>query len=282
MSALELAKPDADVFVPDEVPLENALARVERLGIGSHADDLEIMAWHGIELERARRGFGGVVCTDGRGAPRGGPHAGLDDAALRELRRAEQREAATRGDYAVAIQLDHASAAAKSQDEALLADLRTVLARTRPRVVYTHNPMDRHATHVAVCAAVVAAVRALPAASRPAQLLGCEVWGGLEWLGDDAVALPIADEAGWRAAIACHDSQIAGGRPYPEGSVGRSRANAVFSESHATGGDGAVWLAVDLTPLTRDGAPSLDAFVGEHVARFEERLRETLAQLRPA
>jgi LmbE family N-acetylglucosaminyl deacetylase len=273
---VQLSRPEADVCVPDGGTLEAALDRTTHLAIGAHADDLEIMAWHGIRAGDAD--FAGVVCTDGRSAPRGGAHATLSDDALRELRRAEQRRTAEAGGYAAVLQLDHRSEGLRSGgDPAVEADLAAILAAAQPRVVYTHNPMDAHVTHVAVCVATIAAIRSLPARQRPRTLLGCEVWRGLDWLDEDATALPLEDEDAWAAAIAHYESQIEGGRPYPRGAVGRARANAVFGESHETGGETPTWLAIDLTPVIRPGGDDLESFVFGHLERFATRIGETLA-----
>ena len=59
----------AEVFVPDGVPAEEALARSTHVAVGAHQDDLEIMAFAGI-LEcfgRDDRWFTGVVVTNGSG-----------------------------------------------------------------------------------------------------------------------------------------------------------------------------------------------------------------------
>jgi LmbE family N-acetylglucosaminyl deacetylase len=269
---LRLHNPGAEVFVPDGRAPDDALARVTHVGIGAHADDLELMAFHGIAHCLATPGcwFGGVVCSDGARAPRTGRFAGLGDAELRELRRAEQRAAAARGRYAAVAQLDYPSPALLAGDASLVDDLFAFLDATRPRVVYTHEPADRHASHVATCAAAIAALRRLPAEWRPARVLGCEVWRSLDWLAEgDLVRLDVSghDET-WRALLGCFASQIEGARPFDAGALGRARANAVFSEARAAGGGGGVWLAIDLTPLVRDPQLSLDAFVRERIARF--------------
>jgi LmbE family N-acetylglucosaminyl deacetylase len=275
--SLQLSQPEAAICVPDGGPLEAALERTTHLAIGAHADDLEIMAWHGIRAGGAN--FTGVVCTDGRGAPRGGPHAALSDDALRDLRRQEQQRAAEAGGYAAVLQLDHRSDGLKAGgDPAVEADLSAILAAAQPRVVYTHNPMDAHMTHVAVCVATIAAIRSLPAKQRPRTLLGCEVWRGLDWLDEDATALTLEDEDGWAAAISQYATQIEGGRPYPRGAIGRARANAVFGESHETGGDTPTWLALDLTPVIRPGGDDLESLVFEQLERFATRIGETLAR----
>ena len=269
---LPLHNPGAELFVPDGRAPDEALARVTHVGVGAHADDLELMAFHGIAHCLATPGcwFGGVVASDGARAPRTGRFAGLSDAELREVRRAEQRAAAVRGRYAAVAQLDYASPAIVAGDARLVDDLFHFLHASRPRVVYTHDPADRHASHVATCAAAIAALRRRPAEWRPARVYGCEVWRSLDWLAEsDRVRLDVSGhDDTWRALLACFPSQIEGARPYEAGAIGRARGNAVFSEPRAAGGGGGTWLAMDLTPLVRDAELSLEEFVRERVARF--------------
>jgi LmbE family N-acetylglucosaminyl deacetylase len=273
---LAFHNPGADFFVPDGRPPDEALARVTHVGVGAHADDLELMAFHGIAHCLATPGawFGGAVASDGARAPRTGRFSGLGDRELREVRRAEQRAAAQRGRYAAVAQLDYPSPAVVAGDAHLVDDLFTFLDAARPRVVYTHDPGDRHATHVATCAATVAALRRLPAEWRPARVYGCEVWRSLDWLAEeDLVRLDVSghDET-WRALLACFPSQTEGARPYERGALGRAQANAVFSEARAAGGGGGVWLALELTPLLRDETLTLSEFVSERVERFRAEL----------
>jgi len=275
----DLSQSDAEVFVPDGRAEDEAFADITHLGIAAHADDLEIMAYHGIrEGQSSRAGFGGVVCTDGVGAP---THED-DSSDLRDTRRDEQRAAARRGRYLAAIQLDHPSEALKAGVEpAIVGDLAGLLDAARPQVVYTHSPADIHATHVGVCVATLDAIRSLPPGARPGQVLGCEVWGGLDWLASDAaIALDLGgDDASWSALMRVFGSQIRA-RPYDRGALGRSRANAVFREARETGGSERLWLAIDLTPLIRDDDLDLEAFVGDHLARFERSVLDRIASAR--
>jgi len=89
---MKFFKPDAAVFVPDGLAAEDAFRRVTHLGIGAHQDDLEIMAFHGIQKCFGSRElwFGGVTCTDGAGSPRAGEYASFTDADMAALRRREQ------------------------------------------------------------------------------------------------------------------------------------------------------------------------------------------------
>jgi hypothetical protein len=62
----------AEIFVPDALPVEQALARTTHLCISAHQDDIEIMAVQPIIecFQQKDKWFTGVVFTDGRGSPR--------------------------------------------------------------------------------------------------------------------------------------------------------------------------------------------------------------------
>ena len=271
--SLAFSQSTADVLVPDGLDPASALARTTHLGIGAHQDDLEFMAYAGIAecFGRPDAWFAGVTCTSGAGSSRSGPYARHTDEQMRTLRREEQRAAARAGRYAAMLQLDFASAELQTPAglAALTADLRTLLATMRPRVIYTHNPADKHNTHTAVFRAVLAAVRAWSAepgvAGRAAspQFLGCEVWRGLDWLPDEEKVLldcsprpELADQL-----FGCYASQIAGGKRYDLAVRGRWAANATLLAPRAGDTSSAIAYAMDLAPLRKD--PSLDpaAFV---------------------
>ena len=140
------------------MPVTAALGRITHLGIGAHHDDLEFMAFHGI-LEcfaNDHKWFGGVTCTNGAGSSRTGAYEKFTDEQMMAVRRNEQNNAATIGQYAVMLQLDYPSSAVKSPtDPVLKNDLKEILAATKPDVVYTHNPADKHDTHVGVVVAAL-------------------------------------------------------------------------------------------------------------------------------
>ncbi len=266
--------PTADTFVPDGQPLEAALGRVTHLGIGAHPDDLEFMAFHGIAAchDSDTEWFGGVTCTNGSGSARTGTYANFTDDEIVALRREEQRKAAAVGRYAVMVQLDYSSAAAKEKSGASLQeDLRSILAAARPKMVYTHNLADKHDTHVAVAIRVIAAIRALPAAERPQTVHGCEVWRDLDWMLD---AEKVVHDVGGRERLSADlggvfDSQIAGGKRYDLAISGRRRANATFFESHRVDHSDAVSFAMDLTPLIRDDSLDIVGYVTGYVERMK-------------
>src|ERR1700676_2342025 len=107
--------PAADLFVPDGIEPEAALARTTHLSIAAHQDDIEIMAYHGIAacFGVSDKWFSGVVVTNGAGSPRSGIYGGYSDEEMQQVRLREQRKAAYTGEYGCQIQLGFSSAAVK-------------------------------------------------------------------------------------------------------------------------------------------------------------------------
>ncbi len=270
---MNLHLPTADVFIPDGQPIDAALARVTHLGIGAHQDDLEFMAFHGIQacFPGGADWFGGVTCTNGSSSARTGAYAKFTDEEMVAARREEQRQAAMVGRYAAMIQLDYPGEIARdSADSRLREDLRAILAATQPRVVYTHNPADKHETHIAVVVPVLQAIRALPRAQRPQTVHGCEVWRNLDWMPDaEKVVHDVGGHENLAAALnGLFDSQIAGGKRYDLAVMGRRRANATFFESHGVDASDALAFAMDLTPLLTDDTLDMVDYVTGFIDRF--------------
>lgn len=271
----------ASTLVPDGVPLDEALIRITHVGIGAHQDDLEIMAYHGIAhcFGDEACWFGGVTCTDGAGSPRAGAFADFSDEQMKEVRRAEQEEAARLGAYGVMAQLGYPSTAlADPAETALEDDLVDWLGRMSPQVVYTHNLADKHDTHVAVAMATLRAIRRLPAAARPHAVYGCEVWRDLDWMSDeDAVLLDVSAHPGLaERLITVFASQVAGGKRYDLATAGRRLSNATFRAPEAVDGIERAWLAMDLTPLIADDAPDAEVYVGALLTLFAADVRDRL------
>ena len=171
----------AEIFVPDGLLAEKALARTTHLCIAAHQDDIEIMAAGPVLdcFQREDKWFSGVVVTDGRGSPRDGIYEHYNDEEMRLVRFKEQRKAATIGEYAAQIMLDYPSKVVKdASHRSPVEDIASLLKYTQPQFVLTHNMADKHDTHVAVALRVVAAIRSLPEDERPLKLYGCEVWRG--------------------------------------------------------------------------------------------------------
>lgn len=281
-SPLQLSAASARVFIPDGMDEKSALARVTHLGIGAHQDDLEFMAVHGILecFDKPDQWFGGVTCTDGGGSARTGAYAELTDAEMQAVRLQEQEKAASVGGYGAMIQLMLASSTIKTAgDNAASDDLYAILEATRPRVVYTHQPADKHPTHIAVLLQVIAALRRLPPEHRPEKVYGCEVWRGLDWVADDQkIALDVSEDCRLAAALAdAFDSQIAGGKRYDLAVEGRKRANATFLDAHHADAAQKVWYALDLTPLVSDPELSIHTFIDRFLSRFADDVHGLLS-----
>ncbi|PIP83344.1 MAG: PIG-L family deacetylase [Elusimicrobia bacterium CG_4_9_14_3_um_filter_62_55] len=267
------------IFVPDGVSPTDALARTTHLAIGAHPDDLEVMAYPGVAAcyERSDAWFGGVVICDGAGSPHEGKPAPED---MKAARRAEQERAAQIGRYSFSLQLGLPSAAIKTAwNASLVARLAELIDSTRPQSLYLHSPFDRHATHLAVFAHALRAVRALPEAIRPATVLGCEVWRDLDWLSaSDKVQLDASAHPKLaREILDVFGSQIQGGKNYTEATLGRRRAHATFSDSHHVDAAEALSCAVDLGPLLKDPSLSVAAYCAERIERFRAEALGALA-----
>ncbi len=280
---MKLHQSTAQIFVPDAKPLAAALPRITHLGIGAHQDDLEFMAFHGI-LEcfaNAAKWFGGVTCTNGAGSSRTGVYASFTDAQMMAVRRTEQNNAAMVGQYGAMFQLDYPSSAIKSvTDPSLKNDLKEILAATQPEVVYTHNPADKHDTHIGVVIAALEAMRELPRDQRPKKVIGCEVWRNLDWLNDaEKVLMNVSGRDNLAAALnGVFDSQIAGGKRYDLATLGRRASNATFFESHATDAANQLIFGMDLTPVVADETKDIVDFVTDFIDRFNADVKAKLSK----
>lgn len=266
-----------DIFIPGDFSFLQVASTLTHLGIGAHQDDLEMMALPGI-LECYRhstKNFGGIVCTNGSGSPRKGRYRDYDDKAMIACRREEQQGAALLGDYSLLISLNYPSSSLK-QNSSLAEVLYEQLLAMHPSIIYTHHPLDKHPTHRAVFYAVIEALRRLPRQQRPHQLLGSEVWRGLDWVTDeDKIALDVSAHPELsQKLLSVFDSQIAGGKRYDLAAEGRRRANATFATPHTTDQAALVSYAIDLTPLVYD--TELD--VMEYALGFVDRFRKQVEQ----
>lgn len=272
----------AEFLVPDSKSAEEALARTTHMGIGAHADDLEIMAYHGI-LEcfmNDNKWFLGVTITDGAGSPRDNFYASCTDEEMRKVRRAEQKKAAVIGEYSGVVLLDYPSPAVKDPKNPMVReDIKKLISLARPSCLYTHNLADKHDTHVSVAVRVIQVLRELPREVQPQKVYGCEVWRDLDWMVDeDKVVFDVGAHENLATALTgVFDSQICGGKRYDLATMGRRRANATYFEAHGTDITSAMIYAMDLTPLTRDPKLDVAEYAIGHIARFS---REVSARLK--
>jgi LmbE family N-acetylglucosaminyl deacetylase len=283
---MEFSLDTAEIFVPDGLSSEEALARTTLMAIAAHQDDLEIMAFDGILrcFQRHDRWFCGVVVTNGGGSPRDDLYGDYTDDEMQVVRRKEQKKAAMVGEYGAQVLLDHPTSVVKdSAEKAPVEDIVHLLKAARPEEVYTHNLVDKHDTHVAVALRTIEAIRKLPAEERPQRLYGCEVWRDLDWLVDaDKVAFDVSAHENLQAALlGVFDSQICGGKRYDLATLGRRRANATYFAAHDTDVATGMSYAMDLSPLIRDASRDVLAYVQEFVERFARDVTERLARLGP-
>lgn len=276
--------PTAELYVPDGLPAEPALARTTHLCIAAHQDDIEIMAAAPILecFQHPEKWFTGVVVTDGRGSPRNGLYEQYNDEEMRLVRFKEQRKAAFVGEYAAQILLDYPSKVVKDRAQtAPVEDLLQILRLTRPQVVYTHNFADKHDTHVAVASRVVQALRQLAPEERPQRLIGCEVWRALDWMQDeDKVAMDLSTRENLQfALLGVFDSQIAGGKRYDLASMGRRRANATYLESHGVDDAAGLSYGMDMTALMNDPQLDLSEFIAAFIERFAQDVQSRIRRV---
>lgn len=202
------------------------------MGIGAHCDDLEIMAFDGIQKsQKDGNSFHGVVMAD-------------DNNAIRKI---EQVEAAQVGKYSVSF-LGLSSREVKmghGRDS-----LVTALIDIKPDVVYIHNPFDKHPTHIEAMKSSISAIANFSnSVQRYPKVYGCEVWRGLDWIPDNRkVVFEVENIELQDKLLSCFKSQNELKR-YDLAVSARCRANATFFESHEADTMKAAIYAVDMAPV---------------------------------
>lgn len=254
------------------------------MAISAHQDDIEIMAFDGILkcFQNEEKWFMGVVLTDGRDSPRDDLYKGYTDEKMRAVRRKEQKKAAVIGEYGAQALLDYPSTALRHlADQSPVQDLTILLKAARPHIVYTHNPADKHETHIAAALLTIRAIRELPPAERPEHLYGCEVWRDLDWMVDeDKTVFEISAHENLQSALlGVFDSQIYGGKRYDLATMGRRRAHATYLSTHKVDVSTGITLAMDLTPLIEDSDMNIRDYVLAFIARFSRETKERLDRL---
>lgn len=281
---MDFVKEGAEIFIPDGKPVEEALQRITHLAIAAHQDDIEIMAYHGI-LEcfgKNENWFMGVVVTNGAGSPRDSLYADHTDEQMQRVRNREQKKAAYVGEYGAVALLNYPSGEVRDgKNHTMLNEIKEIIVKTRPEIVYTHNLADKHDTHVAVALRVIQAIRLLPKEQRPKKVFGCEVWRSLDWVNDDEkVLFDVSGHPNISAAIVgVHDSQICGGKRYDLATEGRRRANATYAQSHTTDNSEAYTYGMDLTALTEDDSLDIQNFILGYIERFKKDVAQRLQKM---
>lgn len=280
---MNFSQADAEIYAPGGADGLKALASTTHLGIGAHADDLEIMAYPGICACRGKTQlrFSGVIATDGAGAPRSGPFAGVPGPELVKIRREEQKAAADLGRYAAVVQLGHPSSEVRGTGRIpLVEDLVQILQMARPKVLYLHNPADRHETHLAVLQASLTAVRELAPADQPGEIYGCEVWGDLDWVpAGHVLRLPCPAPADFGPSLLRVFRSQTESKRYDLAAAGRRRAQATFGDAYTPDMAEEVVLALDLKPFLKNPQLSLADFVSNLTGEFRKQTLERIRRI---
>jgi LmbE family N-acetylglucosaminyl deacetylase len=287
-TVMTFARHDAELYIPDGVSPQTAMARADILAICAHPDDIEVMAVPGILKAHARGGlrFFGVVATNGVGSMRSVDYADRSYLEMREIRIGEQKEAARLGRYSGLALLNYESGEVKDAGFTDIdTDLVGILKEIRPEEVYLHNPFDRHDTHIAVCLRSIEALRAVAAETgwMPERVYGAEHWRGLDWLVHcDRVALPVHDpEKISDQLLHVYKSQMMGVRQFDQAVRGRRIVNATYQEGYAIGNEHEVAFAVDLLPLVEDPTIRVTDYVRHTVDRFRADIVSRLERFAP-
>ena len=271
------------IFVPDGTELTQALERTTDLCIAAHQDDVEIMAFGPTAACYAKpdRWFSAAVVTNGAGSPRTGDYANFTDEQMQEVRRVEQNNAATVGDYGFMAQMGYSSTQVKMPgNDRLISEIAELICAAHPDTVYTHNLAGKNDKHVAVALRTIAALRRLPACDRPKKVYSLEVWRGLDWLCDeDKVCFDTSERPHLAAALlGVFDSQIAGGKRYDSAALGRRLANATFFASHDTDQATSLSYGLDITDLVYSDADPAE-FISHFINRFQQEVIKRLEAL---
>lgn len=268
-----------DIFIPDNSNKNDAIARTTHIAIAAHQDDIEFMAYDGILkcFENPDLHFTAVVAADGSGSPRNGLYAKCTDENMMRIRKQEQKKAAIIGNYNAQIFLDLPSAQIKNpSNRKVIECIKNIITQTNPSVIYTHNPADKHDTHVAVVMHLITALRELDYI--PEKLYGCEVWRNLDWVCDDEkISFNVDGRPNLEASLlGVFDSQISGGKRYDLAVIGRRRANATFNESHGVDKSSKIIYALDLTPLLINKEISVADYITGYIDRFCKDVRSKI------
>lgn len=268
---------NAEIYVPDSTPVDQALARTTAICFAAHQDDIEIMAYGPIveAYGREDKWFTGVTLTDGAGSPRAGVYERYTDDQMKAVRAVEQKDAAKVGKYSAMALLNYPSSQTKDPaNKALEEDIVTLLEKTGAHIVYTHNLADKHDTHVATALKVIRAIRSMPHEKRPKKLVSLEVWRGLDWLCDeDKSVFDTSPHQNLAAALlGVFDSQIAGGKRYDAAALGRRLANATFFASHNVDDCDSVSYGLDISALMEDDGLAPADFISKFIDNFKNEV----------
>lgn len=278
---MKLYNDTAEFYIPTGINVSEAIKKTTHMAIAAHQDDIEIMAYHGIEecFQSSTNSFFGIVVTNGSGSAREGLYKDYTDEEMMVTRKLEQKKAATLGEFEALALLDYPSNVIKDKTNLhVLEELAILIRSANPDILYTHNLADKHDTHIAVSINVIKAIRTLKKEERPNIVYGCEVWRGLDWINDnEKVLLDVSKHPDLASdLVTVFDSQISGGKRYDKATIGRRLANATFISSHTVDASKALTYAMDLTPLIKDDSLDILEYVTSYIERFKDDVIEKI------
>jgi len=215
------------------------------------------------------------------------PHLPADrdsDQNLVQVRVQEQIQASQTGNYNALVMLGHSSKRVRRPASQLpLNDLIQILELTHPHTIYTHNPADRHPTHVGAFQLALESIRHLNANEQPTQFYGAEFWGSLDWVDPhQRISFDCSQDQDLQDKLLRVFSSQNAAKDYPQGLLGRRKANATLLNSHQADQHEAVVYALDLLPLLDNPdlqpgtylAPLLDEFKSSVISRLKKEERK--------
>lgn len=263
-----------EIWISDGNTETMAREKTTRLAIVAHQDDVEILAYSGIQAcyKNEEEGFSAIILTSGVNSPRKGKYKEVTGAEMREIRRQEQINAAKLGDYRSLTMLGYESSAVKNnEDTHLVEELSKMILEFKPTVIYTHNLADKHETHVAVAMRVLEALKSIRDEYRPEKLYGCEVWRGLDWVMDeDKVLLDTSNRPDLALGLLkVFESQIDGGKRYDLAEIGRRHANVTFASSHEVDELESGNFAIDMTKWIEKDSLKPEEIMEEYIEKLK-------------
>ena len=263
------------------LPKNRNQGKVKYLCICAHQDDGEIMAIDGIlkGYYSKKYSFALVVTSDGAGSARSGAFKDYTDEMMKKVRIEEQKEASEIGKYHSLYLLNYSSGEIKDKDnKAIVDEYIKIIKELKPEVIYTHNILDKHKTHIGVVLKVIEAVRSLPKKEQPKLFYGCEVWRGLDWISDEQkVGFNVSRNIKLaKRLLNVYKSQIAGGKEYTKATIGRRYQNATYYQSHSVDSFKQVSYAIDYSLLLKNKDLPVKEFALSFVDKLKEEIEENL------
>lgn len=217
-----------------------------------------------------------IVVTTGSKCPLAGSFADRAEE-MERIRAEEQFEAARIGNYSV-LMLGYESADLRGAGSDLVCGvLEQILSQCSAAEIWTHNPFDRHPTHLSVLRLLLAAIRRMNRSKRPTKLYGAELWGGLDHVPAEHIEeFDVSDDLGLRRALIEAFRSQNEAKNYAAGVPGREAGHATFRASHSNNRMTACDLALNMAPLLEDDTLSLEDWTKQLLDKY---VRVTLSLL---